>query len=134
MLFTSRPYLVGQTFTTDFPSIYVDGEKDDGEFMVHMLKEMAKINDVVLGIPLKSTEVEAHPKIKSRPFKGNPQVRFIIRPSSLQNPPPKVGVVAHQQRRLAVSFQFTVRSGVSVQVTNPEADRVDIVITMNEAA
>jgi hypothetical protein len=134
VLFTSRPYLVGQTFTTDLSSIYVDGQNDDGEFMVHMLKEMVKINDTFFGIPLESRAVEAHPKIKSRPFKGNPRVRFIIRPSSLQTPPATVRTAVVQRRRLAVSFQFTVRSGVSVQITNPEVDRVDVVITMNEAA
>jgi len=126
-IFTSRPYLVGQTYTTDISSIYEDGQNDDGDFSLHMAKELVKINATipVIGVPVFSWHIEAHPKIKSRPFKGKPQVRFIVRPGAEAN------FVLGQ---MTVSFQFTVRSGVTVEITNPEIDRVDVLVTMNEDA
>jgi hypothetical protein len=131
VLFTSRPYLVSQRFTTDTDKIYVDTASDDGAFVEHMAKELAKANTVIL-----STQVEAHPKIKSKPFQGVYLAHVVVRP------PPSSGGVGIggagtggvvQTDRLSVSFQFTVRSGCAVQVISRAADSVDVLIALNSA-
>jgi hypothetical protein len=119
-LFTSRPYLVGQTFTTDpDAAAYLDGVSDDGYLKEHMITEIEKVN-------VGSSSVEAHPKIKSKPFKGTHRLHFIITPP--ERPSPVVGSPASE---LAVSFQFTVRTGCSVDVTS-DGSSVNVVIVLDD--
>jgi len=120
VMFTSRPYLVGQRFTTD-PSNAYDDNAADGTFVPHMANEIAKVNTA------RSLRVEAHPKIKSHPFRGANVMHFIIRP------PPEAHVEGPPPSRLQVSFQFTVRSGCAVQVTSTAAGTIDVFIVMNGA-
>jgi hypothetical protein len=128
VLFCSRPYLVGQRFTIDTNTIWDDSAPDDGSFMPHLLKEFAKVNTIILGIPIESVQVEMHPKIKSQPFSGVYSTHFVLR-SPL--------VFAHHHgtpvppARIVVSYQFTVRSGCRVQVTSSAPDSVDVVITLD---
>jgi hypothetical protein len=121
-MFTSRPYLVSQRFTTDTSNAYDDNAPDDGPFVKHLANEVSKVN------LFESTRVEAHPKIKSFPFRGDNLAHFIIRPPSqvhgIGQPPPG---------RLHVSFQFTIRSGCSVQVVSTGAGSIDVFIVMNHA-
>jgi hypothetical protein len=145
VLFTSRPYLVGQTFTTEITNIYEDTAGDDGHFYVHFLKELGKVNTVVpvLGLPLLSTFVEAHPKIKSHPFLGAHLLHFVVKPPPLPQPATpgrhvpagRVGLdlAIAPRRRLAVSFQFTVRTGCAVQVVSTTTDSVDVIIALSHA-
>jgi hypothetical protein len=121
VLFTSRPYLVGQTFITDVDCIYDDGAEDDGHFFVHLLKEIAKVNSII-----GSHLVEAHPKIKSHAFRGAHLLHFVIRPPAHDFGP--VGLY-----HLAVSFHFTVRSGCAVQVTSTTQDAVDVFVALSDA-
>src|ERR1022692_1971987 len=102
-LFTSRPFLVGQTFLDSKYSlqVYSDGAGDDGHFVEHMLNEIQKAENLD---PFDaSIKVEAHPKIKQNPFLG-PNLFFIIVRA------PQTGLSA-ANGRLVVSFQFTVRTG-----------------------
>jgi biotin operon repressor len=117
-LFTSRPYLVGSTYTTDQSTIYVDSAPDDGYFFGHLLKEIVK---ATVG-----SQVEAHVKVKSRPFDGVQTMHFLVRP-------PAPAAIGGFVPKLGVSFHFTVRSGVAVHVSSSAPDTVDVIVTMNSA-
>jgi hypothetical protein len=145
VLFTSRPYLVGQIFTTDTDQIHKDDAPEDGHFFKHMLNENKKlssteIEDVPIPFP-NSTFIEAHPKIKTHPFQRAYLAHFVIRPpvleqvtppNSLHGPGGILGSLIPDSTYLAVSFHFTVRSGCSVRVTSSTANNaVDVLITLN---
>ncbi len=126
-MFTSRPFLIGDTFTTDESKIYVDGASDDGTFLIHMAKELAKVNATILGIPTESLQVEAHPKVKSFPFRGLHLMHVIVRPPALN---PKLSIQPHH---IQVTYKFTVKTSCAVEVISSAADTVDIYIVMNQA-
>ncbi len=126
-MFTSRPFLTGDTYTTDESKIYVDGASDDGPFLTHMVKELAKVNATFLGIPTESTQVEAHPKIKSFPFRGLHLMHIMVRPPAL---PIRLVNTPHH---LQVSYKFTVRTSCAVEVISTAADTVDVYVVMNQA-
>ncbi len=129
VLFTSRPYLVGQRFTTDTGRIYDDADPaDDGPFFPHMINEVVKTHETLLGFPTASIQVEAHPKIKSHPFQGSYEFHLIVRPPATAQG--AIGTASHGP--LAVAFQFTVRSGCGVQVTSSGPDAIEIVIQLNQ--
>jgi hypothetical protein len=123
VLFTSRPYLVGQRFTTDLKNVYDDAAADDGPFVSHMIRELVKVNETLAGIPTSSIQIEAHPKIKSFPFQASYAFQLTVRP-------PAPGAVAPGP--LAVAFQFTVRTGCSVQITEGSNDSIDVVIRLSQ--
>ena len=124
-LFSSRPYLVGQRFTVDTDKIYDDKAEDDGPLFRHLVKELLK---VASPIP-ESLLLEAHPKIKSHPFLGAHLLHIKVRP-----PAPPGGHTITAVKQLAVSFQFTVRSGCAVQVSSSSSDTVDVLISLSHAA
>jgi hypothetical protein len=125
-VFTSRPYLVGQTFGR-LESVDKDGIDDDGAFNPHMHSEVAKV------LEDRSFSLEAHPKIKSQSFRSAHLFHFIVRPPA---PPPPVhhgvidGIVAQLAPHLVISFNFTVRTGCSVEVTSDGA-AVNVFVAMN---
>lgn len=123
LLVTSRPYLVGQRFTTDTGTVYDDSVADDGPFVPHMVSEVVKVHETLLGIPISSIQVEAHPKIKSNPFLGAYEFHLFVKPPA---PSPVVG-----HGPLAVAFQFVVRQGCTVTVKAAPDDTVELVITMD---
>jgi hypothetical protein len=118
VLFTSRPYLASQIYTTDLDTIYTDAAGNDGTFFHHMVNEIVKI------ITFRSLHVEAHPKIKDHPFRGAHLLHLIIRP-----PSPADLVLAQQ---LFVSFHFTVRNGCAVQVISSARDTIDVFIALSD--
>jgi hypothetical protein len=123
VVFTSRPYLPGQRYTTDQNSAYDDSAGDDGAFKGHLFNELGKVL-----LPPLSFKVSFHNKIKSHPFLGTHLLHFIVRP------PPLSGHVIGGVRPpmdLAVSFNFTVRKGVAVEVTSLASGQVDVLIAMN---
>jgi hypothetical protein len=122
VLFASRAYLVSQRFTTDTDNIYDDIADDDGPFVDHLRNEVLKVASPI--IPL-SLQVEAHPKIKSFPFDGKPELHFVVQPPAPSNPFINPG-------RLRASYQFTVRSGCSVTVTPGAPGAINVVITLNQ--
>src|SRR5216684_1670894 len=100
VLFMSRPYLSGQTFTTNLDTRYQDGVDDDGPllsplFSSHAFKELVGV------LTFGSGMIEMHPKIKSKPFRGSHQAQFVVRPPGR---PPAPGA------ELLVSYRFTVRT------------------------
>ncbi len=106
VLFMSRPYLSGQTFTTNLATRSQDGVDDDGPllspiFNSHALKELLKV------LTFRSIMIEMHPKIKSKPFRGSHRAQFVVRPPG---PPPASGA------QLLVSYRFTVRTPCLVAV------------------
>ena len=124
-LFTSRAFLVGQTFfnSTYSSQVYVDGAGDDGHFLQHMLNEVSKAEnwDPFNG----SLKLEAHPKIKQNPFLGPIGFFIIVRA-------PQTGLTA-ANGRLVVSFQFTVRTGCLVTIKEIDDSSVTVVVVMNSA-
>ena len=127
VLFTSRPFLVGDTYTPDLNTIYDDSVAGDGSFRKHIAIEVGKVNTTIpiLGIPVSSIFVEAHPKIKSLPFRGPHLMHLLVRPPAR----PAVTELEH----LEVSYCFTVRSGCSVEVTQSAPDTIDVYVVMNSA-
>ena len=124
IVLTSRPYLVRQVYTTDTGTIYEDSAPDDGTLLNHLNNEMDKLTRLDIwhaGGP-DSTSIEAHPKIASKPFQGTHLFRLTVRPPAL---------AGHDAfARVEVSFQFTRRSGVGVQVAGLD-DHVDVLVSLN---
>lgn len=97
-----RPYLVGQRWA-------------DGLGMIdHLLEEADKI-------PLHSLRAEAHHTIMPKAFTGVYWMSYVVRPPSARSNP---------SDRLMVTFHFTVRTGVVVQIVN-SGDAVSVQIAMN---
>ena len=119
---TSRPYLVQQVYTTDISTIYDDSAPNDGPLLQHLNNEVDKLHGV---IPSSAT-IEAHPKIASKPFSGVHLFRLSIRPPAAGGG--IGGIVVPSQ--VQVSFQFTCRTGVGVQVVGAD-DHVDLLISLN---
>jgi hypothetical protein len=126
ILLTSRPYLVKQVYTTDTGTIYNDEAPDDGTLLQHFNNEIDKLVDL---IP-ESWTIEAHPKIASKPFKGVHFANVRVRPPDSAGRVPVLGgpVVSGP---IQVSFQFTCRSGVGVEVVAAE-DGVDLMVVLND--
>jgi hypothetical protein len=118
VVFMSRPFLPGQTYTVDVDDAYHDAADDDGSFQVHMVNELVKV------VTLRSRRLEAHPKVKSHPFRGSHQLHAIVRP------PPGPDTSGS---RLVVSFQFTVRTGCTVLLSATARGTVDVAITFSDA-
>ncbi len=114
-LFMSRPYLPGQHYAVDPANAYLDSVDDDGPFLSHLVNELVKV------ITLRSRMVEAHPKIKSAPFEGSYQFTVKVRPPARPR----------GAYRLAVSFQFTVRDGCSVEVSAADNETVEVIVTLD---
>ncbi len=101
-----RPFLVSQLF-----------ESDDYPMKKHLLNEVGKVQS------FRSLSLEAHPKIKPKPFKGVHLMTYIVRPPSVRGNP---------MDQLMAYYKFTVRTGVSVQLVN-SADAVTVYVVMNDA-
>lgn len=124
VLFMSRPYLSGQTFTTNLDTRYQDGVDDDGPllsplFSSHAFKELFKV------LTFRSTMIEMHPKIKSKPFRGSHRAQFVVRPPG---PPPASGA------QLLVSYRFTVRTPCLVAVEPLDHEAVLVTVEFRERA
>ena len=118
-VFTSRPFLVGQTFGSP-DTLYQDGVDDDGPLNPHLHNEPAKF------LLDRSLSLEAHPKIKSQPFRGAHLFHFVVRPPAQS--PGRHGVI--RPSTLSISFNFTIRTGCAVEVTS-DGTSVNVFISMN---
>jgi hypothetical protein len=109
----SRPYTASQQFA-------------EGNFIDHLLAEVAKVETTILGIPL-SFRVEAHPTVFTIPYDGRPYIKLLVQP------PPRthVGVIVRPQQ-LMVSFHFTHRSGVAVQAFDAGNGTVGLIIVLGD--
>jgi hypothetical protein len=108
----SRPYTVSQKFA-------------EGNFIDHLLAEVAKVETTILGIPF-STRVEAHPTVFTTPYDGRPYIKLLVQP------PPRRPVVTIRPQQLMVSFHFTHRAGVAVQVFDAGNGTVGIIIVLGD--
>jgi hypothetical protein len=108
----SRPYTVSQKFA-------------EGNFVNHLLAEIAKVEATSFGIPL-SFRVEAHPTVFTTPYDGRPYVKLFVQP-----PPRRIGPI-ERPARLTVSFHFTHRKGVAVQVFDAGKGMVGIIIVLGD--
>jgi hypothetical protein len=113
-----------QVYTTDTGSIYDDNGSEDGTFLWHINNEIEKLGGIIPA----STTIEAHPKIASKPFKGVHLFRLRARPPAAGGKPALHGL----PEQIQVSYQFTCRSGVGVQVLAAD-NGVDIVVSLNSA-
>lgn len=109
----SRPYTVSQQFA-------------EGNFIDHLLAEVAKVETTILGIPF-STRVEAHPTVFTTPYEGRPYIELLIQP-----PPRKHVNPALPPQRLMVSFHFTHRTGVAAQVFDAGNGTVGVIIVLGD--
>jgi hypothetical protein len=111
----SRPYTVSQQW-------------DDGNFIRHLLAEVAEVETTILGVPL-NWRVKAHPTVLTKPYDGRPYIELLVAP-----PPPKSAfpVVHEEPRRLMVSFHFTHRAGVALEVYDAGNGTVGIVIVLGD--
>ena len=108
----SRPYLVGQ-------------EYGDGALRKHLLNEAGRIIAESVFIPPLWDQMAARPQVYNT-FSGLHIIHYSVRPTSPRTSPGD---------SLSVSFHFTVRTGVAVQVFNDSAnDAVGILISMNDAS
>ena len=111
----SRPYTVSQFWS-------------EGNFVDHLLVEVAKVEDTIFGFP-QSWRVEAHPTIFTTPYEGRPWVKLLVQPP----PPPKhIGPQQPLPRKLMVSFHFTHRAGVALEVFDAGNGTVGIVIVLGD--
>jgi hypothetical protein len=112
IVLTSRPFLVRQVYVVDTGRIGDDSAKDDGTLLRHLHNEIGKLSPDwwQLGVP-DSVTVEAHPQIAAKPFDGLHIAALTVRPPPDITDPAGPGFTQAQ-----VSFQFTHRAGVAVQV------------------
>jgi hypothetical protein len=118
IMLTSRPFLTKQVYSVDTGAISDDNAPDDGALLEHLNREIDKLHNA------ESTTIEAHPKIAAKPFRGVHLFRMRVRPPAVS----VVGGVLASE--LQVSFQFTCRSEVAVQVL-PATDGVEVVVVVN---
>jgi hypothetical protein len=135
IVLTSRPFLARQVYTTNTDTINDDTAPDDGTLLEHLDREVAKLrpDPFHFGFP-DSVRIEVHPKIAAKPFAGAHVARFTIRPP---DPGPLANLDLYAPQ---VSFRFTCRSGVGVQVVgNYEfvngrwETSADVIIALSEA-
>ncbi len=112
----SRPYTVSQQFA-------------EGNFIDHLLTEVAKVEETTFGIP-HSLRVEAHPTVFTTPYDGRPYIKLLVQP------PPRKHVgpifVPPMAQRLMVSFHFTHRTGVVVRVFDAGNGTVGIIMVLGD--
>jgi hypothetical protein len=133
LLATGRATSPDETTTTVIGRAYLVGQRWSGGqdntaslgMIDHLLEEADKV-------PLHSFRAEAHPTIMPKAFDGLHSMTYIVRPPSPRRTVrhPAAATAAAAADRLIVSFHFTVRSGVAVQVVN-SGDAVTVHVVMN---
>ena len=113
----SRPYTVSQKFA-------------EGNFVNHLLTEVAKVETTIFGFPL-SWRVEAHPTVFTTPYDGRPYIKLLVQPPPRKHVKPG-GPDVFPPQRLMVSFHFTHRTGVAVQVFDAGNGTVGIIIVLGD--
>lgn len=122
-LFISRPYLSGQTYTTELGTRYRDGVDDDGTLLSPHFSSHA-FNELVKVLTFRSTQIEMHSKIKQKPFRGNHSAVFTVRPPGPRPRP---------DAQLLVSYRFNVRAPCQVRLQlNRARDGVEVRVDLLE--
>jgi hypothetical protein len=115
VVFMSRPYTVSQVWS-------------EGNFVEHLLAEVGKVETTIFGIPL-SWRVEAHPHIYATPFEGRPYIKLLVQPPVQPHTPVHLPVA---NMELALSFHFTHRHNVAVQLFDAGNNTVGIIIVFGD--
>jgi hypothetical protein len=122
-LFISRPYLSGQTYTTNLKTRYRDDVDDDGPLLFPHFSSHA-FNELVRAVTFRSSQIEMHSKIKEKPFRGTHSPTFTVCP-----PDPRPS----RDAQLMVSYRFTTRVPCQVNLSAARlGDGVDVSITLQE--
>jgi hypothetical protein len=122
-LFISRPYLSGQTYTTNLDTRYQDGVDDDGPLFSPLLSSHG-FEELIKVLTGRSSQIEMHSKIKEMPFRGNQGATFTVRPP---------GTRPSRNAQLLVSYRFNVRVPCQVSVELAQTgDAVDVRIDLIE--
>jgi hypothetical protein len=124
-LFISRPYLSGQTYTTNLDTRYQDGVDDDGA-LFNPTYSSHGFNELIKVLTFRSTLIEMHSKIKEKPFRGNHSATFTVRP-----PGPRPS----RDAQLLVSYRFNVRTPCQVRLQlspAPARDGVEVIVDLLE--
>jgi hypothetical protein len=111
----SRPFSTSQKF-------------EEGNFIDHLLVEVAKVEDTFLGIP-SSLRVEAHPTVLTPPYQGRPFIELLVQPPPRphsSHPPLPI------PETLTVNFHFTHRTGVAMEVFEAGPATVGIAIVLGD--
>jgi hypothetical protein len=123
LLACARPFQ-GQTISTVVARPYLVGQEyGDGALRQHLLNEIKKLFPST-DFPFfpKSTRVEVHPQIMSKPFSGHPTMSYIVRPPSPRS---------NQNQKLMALFHFTVRSGIKVTLSSAAPYGVRVTVDMD---
>lgn len=102
-----RPYLVGQRFLGD-----------NEPLRAHLLNEAKKV------YTFRSLKIEAHPVIFPKPFAGDLDFDYVVRPAAPRR---------SQSDAMTVRYHFTVRTGVSVSVTDEGGEGVRVRVSMRSS-
>jgi hypothetical protein len=123
VLFMSRAFLAGQTYTNILDTRNQDGVDDDGP-LLHPLLESHAFKQLTSVLSFGSTMIEIYPKIKEKPFRGSHVATFVVSP-----PQPRPDPFA----QLVVSYRFNVRPPCRVTITqNPDSENRDSVLVIVE--
>jgi hypothetical protein len=102
-----RPYLVGQRFLGD-----------NEPLRAHLLNEAKKV------YTFRSLKIEAHPVIFPKPFAGDLDFDYVVRPAAPRR---------SQSDAMTVRYHFTVRTGVSVSITDEGGEGVRVRVSMRSS-
>jgi hypothetical protein len=111
----SRPFSTSQKF-------------EEGNFVDHLITEVAKVEDTFLGIP-SSWRVEAHPTVLTPPYEGRPFIELLVQPPPRPLSPHPTPLLPET---LVVNFHFTHRHGVAMQVFEAGPGTVGILIVLGD--
>jgi hypothetical protein len=114
----SRPYTVSQRF-------------EEGNFIDHLLAEVGKVEETIFGIPF-STRVEAHPTVFTTPYDGRPYIKLLVEPPPPPAPKRVSPIESPLRQRLMVSYHFTHRAGVAIEVFDAGNGTVGIVMVLGD--
>ncbi len=119
-LITSRAYLASEKFIVDTTKINDDSAPDDGYMVAHLTNEVTNV------VELKSNQVEAHPKVMSKPFTGRQVFTIILQPPPL--PRRLLGVLAST---LSISYHFTTRGACTAQLAS-DGQSVELTLVLDD--
>jgi hypothetical protein len=127
LMAVARPMPLGTLVKVIGRAFLVSQNFGDGPLIKHLLNQLAeKEAEATISPPTAPllSPMEARPKIISPPFSGLHIMSFLVRPPTPRSSP---------DDKLLLSFHFTVRTGVAIEVTTgPNPDEVQVIVSMND--
>lgn len=102
-----RPFLVGQRFLGD-----------NEPLRAHILNEAKKV------YTFRSLKIEAHPVVYTKPFVGDLDFDYVVRPTTPRK---------SQSDVMSVKYHFTTRTGVSVSLADEGGEGVRVRVSMRSS-